>query len=160
EADRDLWPAVPELIDPMDHWLAQTQGPLDRQPQQRQVLAALRARASALARRDAATDRAMARAIQRRESFLPALEALRAPAPTGPTICSVQKRRRDAVSLYQRSIDDFDREWRRAIASIHDVSECPLYRGLEIEPQIGLVPLARNPQSGLWEFWAIASGSA
>jgi formylglycine-generating enzyme required for sulfatase activity/serine/threonine protein kinase len=42
--------------------------------------------------------------------------------------------------------------WRDAIASIADPAQCPLYGGLRIKPQFGLIPIGRNPQSGLWEF--------
>jgi serine/threonine protein kinase/formylglycine-generating enzyme required for sulfatase activity len=42
--------------------------------------------------------------------------------------------------------------WDEAIASIRDASACPLYKGLVLAPQFGLVPIGRNPQSGLWEF--------
>ena len=44
------------------------------------------------------------------------------------------------------------------MASIRNREECPLYEGLEIEPQIGLVPLGRDPDSGLWEFAHVESG--
>jgi serine/threonine protein kinase/formylglycine-generating enzyme required for sulfatase activity len=42
--------------------------------------------------------------------------------------------------------------WNEAVASIRDTAACPLYNGLRIRPQFGLVPIGRNPQSGLWEF--------
>ncbi len=48
--------------------------------------------------------------------------------------------------------------WRAAIASIGDVSVCPRYRGLALVPQLGLVPLGRDPDSDLWEFWHVISG--
>jgi len=46
-------------------------------------------------------------------------------------------------------------DWRAAIRSIADVDECPQYAGLELSPQVGLVPLHRDPESGLWEFWHV-----
>ncbi len=42
--------------------------------------------------------------------------------------------------------------WRTAIASIADSAQCPAYGGRHIEPQLGLIPLRRNPATGLWEF--------
>lgn len=42
--------------------------------------------------------------------------------------------------------------WDEAIASIRNQSECPMYEGLEITPQIGLVPAGRDPDTGYWEF--------
>jgi formylglycine-generating enzyme required for sulfatase activity len=49
--------------------------------------------------------------------------------------------------------------WSAALASISDDCQCPRYRGLSIEPQIGLLPLGRDARSGLWEFWHVASGA-
>lgn len=48
--------------------------------------------------------------------------------------------------------------WDEAIASIADPSVCPEYKGLQLEPQVGLVPLGRDPDSGLWEFAHILTG--
>ncbi|MFQ5655720.1 MAG: formylglycine-generating enzyme family protein, partial [Planctomycetota bacterium] len=42
--------------------------------------------------------------------------------------------------------------------SIADREECPLYDGLELEPQLGLVPVGRDPHSGLWEFGHLQTG--
>lgn len=46
--------------------------------------------------------------------------------------------------------------WSRARA---DIARLPVYRGLELEPILGLVPLRRHPRTGLWEFWHMASGT-
>ena len=54
---------------------------------------------------------------------------------------------------------EVERRWRNAIASIGDVEDCPLYGGLELERQAGLVPLWRDRATGLWEFWHVASGT-
>ena len=48
--------------------------------------------------------------------------------------------------------------WAEAIASIADRALCPLYGGLELTPQLGLVPVRRLPSSGLWEFHHPQSG--
>ena len=42
--------------------------------------------------------------------------------------------------------------WTEAIASIADRKACPMYKGLEIKPQQGLIPIGRDPVSKLWEF--------
>jgi formylglycine-generating enzyme required for sulfatase activity len=49
-------------------------------------------------------------------------------------------------------------QWRAAIASIADVHECPKYEALVIRPQSGLLPLGRDPDSGLWEFALLSTG--
>mgnify|MGYP002624769012 CR=1 FL=1 len=42
--------------------------------------------------------------------------------------------------------------WVDAVAAIGDEGVCPKYRGLLIKPQLGLVPIGRDPDSGLYEF--------
>jgi len=49
--------------------------------------------------------------------------------------------------------------WRQAIASIADPRESPEYGGLRIEPQLGLIPVGRDPESNLWEFAHLQSGT-
>ena len=49
--------------------------------------------------------------------------------------------------------------WSRATASIRNRSECPAYGGLELEPVLGLLPVGRDPDSGLWEFVDLATGN-
>jgi formylglycine-generating enzyme required for sulfatase activity len=50
--------------------------------------------------------------------------------------------------------------WKAAIDSISDARECPAYNGLVIQPQFGLLPIGRDPQSGLWEFVNVDTGVA
>jgi len=49
-------------------------------------------------------------------------------------------------------------EWELARRSIASRDECPFYDGLELSPQLGLVPIGRDPRSGLWEFAHVLSG--
>jgi len=46
--------------------------------------------------------------------------------------------------------------WAQASAAIR---EHPRYGGLELSPQVGLVPIGPDPASGLWEFWHVATGA-
>lgn len=50
----------------------------------------------------------------------------------------------------RRCLDDFDNRWRNTIFAI---ARDPSYRGLELLPQGGLIPLGRDPSSGLFEFY-------
>ncbi|MCA8952973.1 MAG: protein kinase [Planctomycetes bacterium] len=70
---------------------------------------------------------------------------------------SVLTRQRFARSIVERTVTgpEAAAAWRRASA---DIAALPEYHGLELEPQVGLLPLRRDPQSGLWEFWHVASG--
>ncbi len=50
-------------------------------------------------------------------------------------------------------------DWKAAIESIADPAQCPAYGGLRIVPQYGLVPIHRDPRSGLWEFAHLETGA-
>ncbi len=76
----------------------------------------------------------------------------------GETIRSVENRLAFARTIQQRSIDEVRAAWDEAIASIANPEECPQYHGLVIKPQVGLVPIGRHPDSGLWEFWHVQTG--
>ncbi len=51
---------------------------------------------------------------------------------------------------------EWDLEWE---AAARRVAAHPAYHGLVLRPQVGLVPIGPDPDSGLWEFWCVASGS-
>jgi len=72
-------------------------------------------------------------------------------------IARMERRLEAARGLHHDTIEEHAAEWSRACNSIADPVECPLYGGLAIEPQIGLVPLGRGA-NGLWEFWHALSG--
>ena len=58
---------------------------------------------------------------------------------------------RDVVRLMQVYRD----EWAAARAAI---AASPAYQGLDLPPQMGLIPLGENRTSGLWEFWDASTG--
>jgi len=80
--------------------------------------------------------------------------------PQTGTVKSVRDRLYFARSVYERSILDYAEAWQDAVESIADETICPLYGGLTITPQVGLVPLGRDPCSGLWEFAHLQTGTS
>lgn len=95
------------------------------------------------------------------------LEALRDPARgvmgdnvAEPHGWGVTKRYEFARTIRERSVDGSEAlaRWNEAIASIRDRSQCPMYGGLELAPQLGLLPIGRDPESGLWEFAHLQTG--
>ena len=78
--------------------------------------------------------------------------------PVGRTIRNIEQRLEYAESTFRISFEEHAEEWDLAIASIADLADCPLYGAFELEPQLGLVPIGRDPTSGLWEFWHIQTG--
>jgi serine/threonine protein kinase/formylglycine-generating enzyme required for sulfatase activity len=72
----------------------------------------------------------------------------------GSTLEDVRNRLAFAREITQKSIDDHQAAWDRAVASIENEG----YDGLKIEPQVGFVPLGRDPGSGRWEFAHLQTG--
>lgn len=72
-------------------------------------------------------------------------------------IRSIEARLEFALEVDERSrtSPEARRLWQEAAAAI---VQSPHYAGLELKPQLGLLPLGENPRSGLWEFWHLASG--
>jgi formylglycine-generating enzyme required for sulfatase activity len=69
----------------------------------------------------------------------------------------VGKRYAFAQSIGERSVDgpEAKRLWSEAIAAI---KSSPKYGELEIVPQLGLLPIGLDPDSGLWEFAHLQTG--
>ncbi len=72
----------------------------------------------------------------------------------------VTKRAEFARMIEERSVSSPEAAalWTEAIASIANATECPGYSELRLTPQIGLVPIGRDPESGLWEFAHLQTG--
>ncbi len=64
-----------------------------------------------------------------------------------------ETRRLEELTLTSR---DARRRWNAAVASIATLD---IYGGLDITPQFGLLPIGRDRESGLWEFWHAMSGA-
>mgnify|MGYP001401773931 CR=1 FL=1 len=73
---------------------------------------------------------------------------------------SIPRRLSLARTLAERSFasPEARSSWSEAVASIKDVGECPAYGGLVLAPELGLLPIGRDPESGLWEFAHLATG--
>lgn len=88
------------------------------------------------------------------------LRSLTLDDPNGTSVRAIRDRITAFQKIFAHSIADHRANWDACIASIADRSKCPQYDGLRIVPQVGLLPIGRDPQSGLWEFWVVdATGS-
>ncbi len=177
-----LWPAHPDKIDAMETWLEEARALVERAGAHEATLAALRARGTPLPHpraADLAGDESgiasLAARIERERphqfadttdswwhdtlvSLASDLARFQADDRHGETIRSVEDRLEFARTIQRRSIDDARAAWDEAIASIASRGECPRYGGLVLKPQLGLVPIGRDPDSGLWEFWHVQTG--
>ncbi|HWL92138.1 MAG TPA: bifunctional serine/threonine-protein kinase/formylglycine-generating enzyme family protein [Phycisphaerae bacterium] len=89
-------------------------------------------------------------------------------------VADIRRRMSVARTIKRDTIYQYRGEWERAIKSVSNPDECPRYadviqrsRGADasenaawLVPQIGLVPIGRDPKSGLWEFCHLQSGAA
>ncbi len=125
-------------------------------------------RASRLANRRELHERAVARPrdedaealdawkseMQRR--FLDELDAFVAKgAIAADSLAMVERRFAFARSLRRETVDTYQNDWDRIR---RDVAANPEYAGLDVAPQIGLVPLGPDPESKLEEFALFVSG--
>ncbi|MEM7231278.1 MAG: bifunctional serine/threonine-protein kinase/formylglycine-generating enzyme family protein, partial [Planctomycetota bacterium] len=165
EAESELWPIHDDTIPAIDHWIDNANALVSRRGEHRERLLTLRESG----RQELDTEGEIKWIFSHRaeqaehdalEKLVAALDAFASDldGASDTTLAAVRKRRARAKSLREESIVDGRSEWDRAIASIADESICPKYGGLQIQPQVGLIPLARNEVSGLWEFWHLLSG--
>lgn len=156
-----LWPSYAPAIQGLESWLAKARALLDRRALYEADLARVRA-----AGRDAGggryefDDDELAWRHENLTRLLADLGQLANPDAEVPiTVASAERRLEFARSVEAETLAGAAAEWDAAIRSIADAAECPAYHGLEVEPQLGLVPLRRDSASGLWEFWHTLSGS-
>ena len=157
KAAEALWPARPDMIERFSSWLDDARLLATRLPDHRRALDEIRARATPGATWTfASPEDRWQHDVQ--QELVEHLE--RFSSPDDGRIADVERRLEFARQVEQRSIlgDEVRARWTEAIAAIADRSASPLYAGLKITPQLGLVPIGRDPHSGLWEFAHIQTG--
>lgn len=138
----ELWPVHPSMEPALAQWIEST--------------APVRQRAELYQRYLA--DPANPVIAARCEEALAAIHAFSGSEERPGPLRVVQRRMERGAGLHAESIDAHRSEWDDAIAEIADPVRAPLYAGLKLTPQLGLVPLGPDPRSGLWEFWHVLSG--
>lgn len=148
-----LWPMRPERADHFRDWLARARALLARRPAHESGLASLGELGL-----DADQRAWLAGAIS---DLLVEYSRLEAADPNGDTVAGVEHRLARSLELAESSLAraDLAAEWRSALDDLADSTRSPRYGGLRLEPQLGLVPLGRDPESGLHEFWHVPSGA-
>jgi formylglycine-generating enzyme required for sulfatase activity len=155
----NLWPAEPAIVPAMQAWLGRADAIARALPGHRAALDQLRANG----RKDASVVEGwafdsteqqwhhdtLARLVRDLETFLTA------PPPAG-VVSDVRARMAFAESVRRLTLEEPRREWEETIAAI---AASPRYGGLRIAPQLGLVPLGPDPQSGLFEFAHLQTGA-
>ena len=88
--------------------------------------------------------------------LLAALDELDGGGKGAGALASIERRHGFVTDLRQRSLDERAEPWRETMA---EVAASPRYGGLRLVPQLGLVPLGADRESGLFEFAHLGSGS-
>jgi formylglycine-generating enzyme required for sulfatase activity len=153
-----LWPAIPANVPALEAWLVEADALAARRPEHEKTLASLRARALGPNAPWKFADANEQWQHDNLQELVTRLQRFTDPFPFLGAIASVRKRIADAREIQHRTLVAAGLAWDAAIASIRDPALCPAYRGLVLAPQIGLVPIGRDPSSGLWEWAHLPSG--
>jgi len=141
-----LWPATPAYIPRLEEWVAEVRSALSRSARHRADFDTLRRDPLRAAIADAGWG------LADQEALVRIVERFADPDPARSPLVDVEGRLAFARNLKANTVDAHRLEWDRAIREIADVALCPRYGGLRIREQVGLVPLGRDADSGLWEF--------
>ncbi len=170
-----LWPIEPGLTDSYRAWLGDTEVLAADLGKYRQNLIELRRRALESTPEDALDPAQRAWRFADREdswwhdqlqALVAAIEELRDPRVGIERGLSplhgmgIAKRLELAQTVEALSItgEAVAAQWTTAIESIADEAACPAYLGLRVHPELGLVPIGRDPRSSLWEFADVRTG--
>ena len=157
-----LWPIHPDRVELLEGWLADAKDLLASLPSHRASLAQVRRRSSSPEEVTSPSLVKFANAedawwYEMLHSLVSDLTAFGSTETADNLVTSIQGRFARSHTIEQRSLLDFEEEWDD---SIFFIAESVTYDGLEIEPQMGLVPLGPDPESGFWEFWLVESGES
>jgi len=138
-----LWPSTPANAAGLRAWIAEAKGLHERVAYQRESL-----------ERIGEVQGTESRRTWLRESLEAAIRDLEV---LPQRVVPVEARLAMAESLEERTRAGTAARaaWERAT---DEIAASPRYGGLRIAPQLGLVPLGPDAQSGLWEFWHALSG--
>ncbi len=159
EAVSQLWPALPRTIPAMNEWIDGA----------RRILAL----ESDVAERIAESSAEKASTDEGTSSELPTGLEGEIRAKLGrkyrqiadkfgrlhTALADVESRRELAKDIARVTLEQSADAWRGAIEEIANPRLSPHYHGLRLEPQIGLIPIGRDPESGLYEFAHHATGT-
>jgi serine/threonine protein kinase/formylglycine-generating enzyme required for sulfatase activity len=146
----DLWPAYPRQTAALEEWLEAAEKLHDQLPLHEQDLAQL-----AEARSDTVDHLTGEQRDWWFETLRALVEDLRNFCSEAGLLENVRARLDDSRSIAKRSVEAFADDWEEAL---NDLALGDRYGGLELDPQMGLVPVGVDPDSGLWEFWHVESG--
>ncbi len=152
------WPATREQAPNMARWVRQAEALLARRPLHEARLAQLRAHGAEVAGEWKFTTATEAWEHEVLSKLLGGLALLDGESRTIGTVREMRTRQTFAERVDELTLDSpaAARAW---LEARDEIARLPIYRGLELPPQRGLLPLGLNEVSGLWEFWHPQSGA-
>jgi serine/threonine protein kinase/formylglycine-generating enzyme required for sulfatase activity len=145
-AEQDLWPELPETLAAMATWQADVAAIQAEVPLFEGLLERLEREAQTTEAGLAFDEPRTAYLHTHVGDLLATLAAFQAEDGLEPEIAA----RVDwASGLAARTIEQHRESWDEAVAGI---AASPHYQGLQLAPQLGLIPIGEDPESGLWEF--------
>lgn len=150
------------LLGSLENWIDDAERVLARRSEHRSTLAEVEARGSF----DPASGTWAFDSIEdawwrdRLVELIAAFDRLAGTEPGAITIAAMRARAAEYARIHERSIASAREAWEHCIAAIADVEANPIYGGLRIAPQLGLIPLGRDPASSLWEFALPSEGTS
>ncbi len=156
--EEDLWPATEKLKE-MGRWIEQAGELSKRIDDHRLYLAEIEKKAKGNQERDSIPEFRDHIDRWQYESHLELIQELeKFSHPETGKIARVRSRLRFAETVEQETIGRYQDRWNRTASLIRDEELSPEYRGLLLQPQIGLVPVGQDPESGLFEFAEVQTG--
>lgn len=152
EEEESLWPATPDRVPAMEQWLLRARALASRLPEHEDALLEMDHALSPESETDPGR-------TWRREKLAELVKELRGfVTAAGPEtgIRAVEERLEFSRTLDARTVTTRSEEWADCLRRITDNPRYP--QGTLISPQLGLVPLGPDPQSGLEEFCETATG--
>ncbi|MCE9592609.1 MAG: SUMF1/EgtB/PvdO family nonheme iron enzyme [Planctomycetes bacterium] len=156
-----LWPAHPENVRTYESWLNDARALVARRELHRKTLDEFRRAGSVTpASGEAAAKWVFATPEEQwqHDTLHGLIERLDAFAkPEHGLLADVEHRLRFANVIEEESVSgkDASAAW---TAAIDEASRSPLYAGLKLSPQLGLLPIGRDPHSGFSEFAHLQTG--
>ncbi len=158
EGTAELWPLHPSRRDAMLRWLTAARELVERLPGHLEALNTLRTQN--VSDRGEATGSLTFDTLEvawQDEVLTDLVEGIQ--QLDTELISDVQRRLDFVETLPRLSLAEPAARWSETLAAIADLERNPQYFGLEITPQLGLVPLEQDPESRLFEFAHLGSGS-
>lgn len=157
ESDR-LWPATPQQAPLMQRWIRQTEELLARKPLHEERLAQLRAGGELAGESWNFSSPEQAWEHEVLSKLLTGLRLIDSDGLQIGGLREMRKRLQFAEGVADLTLDSpvAARAW---LEARDEIARAPIYGGLDLPQQLGLLPLGVNEVTGLWEFWMPQTGA-